>query len=120
MASSYAALAAALRGAGRCGEALTYTRCAAEAKERAFPPGHPEIAGAVLAFADALREQARHVALHVPSCMHFPRRPCLPSAPDMRGYNLPRSLTCTVLASGYKLARKQACVPLGRYPACTW
>lgn len=70
VAGSYAALASLLRGAGRRGEALTYARVALEAKERAFPPGHPEVAAALLALADTLRDHARS-ALHLraPACL---------------------------------------------------
>lgn len=59
VAGSYAALASLLRAANRPEEALTYAKVALEAKERAFPPGHSEIAAALLALADLLREQAR-------------------------------------------------------------
>ncbi len=72
VAGSYAALASLLRGAGRRGEALTYARVALEAKERAFPPGHPEHAVALLALADTLRDHARsamHVPTHARLCM---------------------------------------------------
>ncbi len=59
MAGSYVALAALLRAAGRRGEALTYARVALDAKQRSFPPNHPEIAAAMLALADTLRDHAR-------------------------------------------------------------
>ncbi|EIE24021.1 hypothetical protein COCSUDRAFT_47104 [Coccomyxa subellipsoidea C-169] len=59
VAGNYVALAALLRAAGRRGEALTYARVALEAKQRAFPPNHPEIAAAMLALADTLRDHAR-------------------------------------------------------------
>ena len=59
VAGSYAALASLLRAASRGEEARTYAKVALEAKERAFPAGHPEVAAALLALADLLREQAR-------------------------------------------------------------
>jgi len=73
VAGSYAALASLLRCAGRRGEALTYARVSLEAKERAFPPDHPEIAAALLALADALRDAARSpsLALVWDSCHAF-------------------------------------------------
>jgi hypothetical protein len=61
VAASYAALGRLLSSAGRRPEALSYARVALEAKQRAFPPQHPEIAAALLALADILRDDARLV-----------------------------------------------------------
>lgn len=73
VAGSYAALAALLRAAGRRGEALTYAHVAREAKQRAFPANHPEVAAAMLALADTLRDHARQAIMHhvIPRCWHF-------------------------------------------------
>ena len=61
VASTYAALAALLRGAGRAAEALAYAQLAAAAQERAAGAGSPPAAAAVLAVAELLADLGRSI-----------------------------------------------------------
>jgi hypothetical protein len=59
VAATYASLVPLLRSQMRQPEALGYSQRALNIKDRALPPGHPEIAAACLSHADLLRDGCR-------------------------------------------------------------